>query len=141
MLEESPAVAAAKTANASAGDASFVGDPFRAPHRWANTRGRYEETTFAAEMLAEAGYVVLYAEIGGNSVDHTIDATDFFVATREAPTARGEFNPWYEPLDRNRLGIVGHSGAGGVALTAEPAISVSMRSSRGIRRVHSRSRA
>lgn len=164
MLEESPAVAAAKTANASAGDATFVGDPFRAPHRWANTRRRYEKTTFtdrdgavraaalfgprdvrggpypgvllachacfpggtegvglwywAAEMLAEAGYVVLYAEIGGNSVDHTIDATDFFVATRDAPTARGEFNPWYERLDRNRLGIVGHSGAGGVALTA-----------------------
>lgn len=46
MLEESPAVAAAKTANASAGDATFVGDPFRAPHRWANTRGRYEKTTF-----------------------------------------------------------------------------------------------
>jgi len=165
ILEESPAVAAAKAANVAAGDASFVGDPFRAPHRWANTRGRYQQVTFtdrdgavrtaalfgprdakggpypgvllpchacfplpsttenvglwywAAETLAEAGYVVLYAEIGGNSAERTVDATDYFVATPDAPTARGEFNPWYQELNPNRLAIVGHSGAGGVALT------------------------
>ena len=31
-------------------------------------------------------------------------------------TASGEFNPWHARLDTSRLGIVGHSGAGGVAL-------------------------
>src|SRR5262245_24736831 len=46
ILEESPAVAAAKEANAQAGDAGFAGDPFRAPHRWGDTRGSYEKTTF-----------------------------------------------------------------------------------------------
>jgi dienelactone hydrolase len=164
ILQESPAVAAAKAANADAGDGDFVGDPFRAPHRWAPKRGRYEQVTFtdrdgntwpatlfgprnadggpypgvllvchacfplpattenvglwywAAEALAEAGYVVLYATVGGNSAPHTIDATDFFVSTPTSPTARGEFNPWWARLDRDRLGIIGHSGAAGVAL-------------------------
>ena len=163
-LQESPAVAAAKAANADAGEADFVGDPFRAPYRWADKRGRYEQVTYtdrdgnpwpvslfgprdadggpypgvllvchacsplpqttenvglwywAAESLAEAGYVVLYATVGGNNVSRTVDATDFFTATPQSPTAHGEFNPWYERLDRDRLGIVGHSGAAGVAL-------------------------
>jgi len=165
VLQENPAVAAARAANADAGDGGFVGDPFRAPYRWAGKRGRYEQITYtdrdgntwpatlfgprdtgggpypgvllvchacfplpqttenvglwywAAESLAEAGYVVLYATVGGNSVPRTVDATDFFTATPTAPTSRGEFNPWYAQLDRNRLGIVGHSGAAGVALT------------------------
>ena len=71
---------------------------------------------WAAESLAEAGYVVLYATVGGNSASRTIDATDFLTATPASPTARGEFNPWYRELDRSRLAIVGHSGAAGVAL-------------------------
>jgi len=164
ILQESPAVAAAQAANADAGDEGFVGDPFRAPHRWANKRGTYEKITWtdsegstwpaalfgprdadggpypgvllvchacfpppstteniglwywAAETFAEAGYVVLYAAVGGNSVPRAIDATDFFVSTPDAPTSAGEFNPWSERLDRNRLGLVGHSGAAGVAL-------------------------
>lgn len=164
ILRESPAVAAAKAANAAAGEGDFGGDPYRAPHRWAGKRGRYEQITYtdrdgnpwpaalfgprdadggpypgvllvchacfplpltteniglwywAAESLAEAGYVVLYAAVGGNSVPRTIDATDFFVSTPASPTSRGEFNPWHQRLDRNRLGVVGHSGAAGVAL-------------------------
>ena len=73
---------------------------------------------WAAETLAEAGYVVLYAAVGGNNVPRAIDATDFLAATSEAPTPRGDFNPWHASVDRNRLGIVGHSGAAGVALSA-----------------------
>ena len=72
---------------------------------------------WAAEMLAEAGYVVLYATVGGNSVPRTMDATDFLASTPASPTARGEVNPWYERIDRDRLAIIGHSGAAGVALT------------------------
>jgi dienelactone hydrolase len=163
-LQDSPAVAAARAANTDSGDGDFVGDPFRAPSRWAPERGSYEQVTYtdregntwpatlfgprgtrrgpypgvllvchacfplpattenvglwywAAETLAEAGYVVLYATVGGNSVPRTIDATDFFVSTPASPTARGEFNPWHGRLDRDRLGIIGHSGAAGVAL-------------------------
>ncbi len=139
-LQESPAVAAAKDANTAAGK-GFGGDPFRAPHRWAGTRGRYEQITYtdregntwpaalfgprdadggpypgvllvchacfplplttediglwywAAEALAEAGYVVLYAAVGGNSVPRTIDATDFLTATPTSPTSRGSSTP------------------------------------------------
>jgi hypothetical protein len=163
VIQNNPAVAAARAANAAAGEGHFLGDPFRAPHRWAGERGSYQLTSYtdrtgrrwsaalfgpldadggpypgvvvachacplfptteylsswywAAEALAEAGYVVMYATIPGNSIPGTIDATDFFVATAEAPTPRGEFNPWYARLDRSRLGIAGHSGAGGVAL-------------------------
>ena len=162
-IRSNPAVPAAMAANAAAGEGHFLGDPFRAPHRWAGQRGSYELTTYedrdgnewsaalfgpldanggpypgvllachacplfptteylsswywAAEALAEAGYVVMYAAIAGNSIPVTIDATDFFVATPASPTPRGDFNPWHARLDRSRLGIVGHSGAGGVAL-------------------------
>lgn len=163
IIENNPAVPAARTENADAGFGHFLGDPFRAPNRWAGRRGSYELTTYtdrggnrwsaalfgpldpddgphpgvllvchacplfptveglsawywAAEALAEAGYVVMYAATPGNSVPTAVAATDFFVATPEAPTARGEFNPWHARLDPGRLGIVGHSGAGGVAL-------------------------
>lgn len=162
-LEDNPAVAAAQAANTAAGYGHFLGDPFRAPNRWAGRRGSYELTTYtdrsgnrwsaalfgprvpdggphpgvllvchacplfptveglsawywAAEALAEAGYVVMYAATPGTSVPTGVDATDFFLATPEAPTVRGEFNPWHARLDPDRLGIVGHSGAGGVAL-------------------------
>lgn len=164
LVAESPAVLAAAEANTAAGDGDFVGDPFRAPHRWANRRGSYEQVTYtdregnvwpaalfgprrdrggpfpgvvlvchacfpppatteniglwywAAETLAEAGYVVLYAATGGNSAARATDATDYFTATPAAPTARNEHNPWHARLDRERLGIIGHSGAAGVAL-------------------------
>ena len=164
MLQESPAVAAAKAANADAGEGDFGGDPFRAPHRWADKRGRYEQTTYtdrdgttwpaalfgprdvgggpypgvllvchacfplplttenialwywAAETLAEAGYVVMYAAVGGNSVPRTTRRDRLLHGDSTSPTSRGEFNPWHARLDRNRLGIVGHSGAAGVAL-------------------------
>jgi hypothetical protein len=72
---------------------------------------------WASEALAEAGYVVLYAAVGGNNVPRAIDATDFLASTPSAPTPRGEFNPWHESIDRNRLAVVGHSGAAGVALS------------------------
>lgn len=71
---------------------------------------------WAAQALAEAGYVVLYAVTGGNSVPRTEDAADFLASTPAEPTAQGEVNPWHELVDQDRLGIVGHSGAAGLAL-------------------------
>ena len=170
ILANNPAVTAAKAANIAAGAGNFDGDPFRAPYRWADQRGRYMLTTYtdrdgvqwsaalfsplkdnkgqypgvllvchicqsilappnatpentalyywAAESLAEAGYVVMMPSIGNNVTTRAIDATDFFVATPEVPSPRGEFNPWWAKLDRTRLAIVGHSGAGFVALDA-----------------------
>ncbi len=71
---------------------------------------------WAAEVLAEAGYLVFVPYSGGNDIDSTIAATDYLVATPDTPTANDEFNPWWARLDRTRLGIAGHSGAGGLAL-------------------------
>jgi dienelactone hydrolase len=161
--QANPAAAAATWANIRAGHWLYLGDPFRAPHRWEGRRGDYQLTSYtdrnglkwsaalfgprdadggphpgvvlachacallptaegisqwfwAAQALAEAGYVVMYATLPGNSAPTTLDATDWFTATPDDPTARGEFNPWHTRLDRSRLGIVGHSGAGLVAL-------------------------
>jgi len=76
-----------------------------------------ESEVFAfVEAIAEAGYLVFVPYSGGNDIDSTIDATDYFVATPDAPTSSDEFNPWWQRLDRTRLGIAGHSGAGGLAL-------------------------
>ncbi|MGH7818720.1 MAG: alpha/beta hydrolase family protein [Candidatus Binatia bacterium] len=72
---------------------------------------------WAAQPFAEHGYIVMFADIQGNDIDNARAATDWFVSTPEEPTARGEWNPWYERLDRTRLGVVGHSGAAGIALT------------------------
>jgi hypothetical protein len=41
-----------------AGDGAFVGDPFRAPHRWAGTRGRYEKITYTYRDAAARDPVV-----------------------------------------------------------------------------------
>ena len=59
---------------------------------------------------------MLYAVTGGNSVPRTEDAADFLASTPAEPTAQGEINPWHELVDQDRLGIVGHSGAAGLAL-------------------------
>jgi hypothetical protein len=46
MIRDNPALAVAVTANAAAGDGNFLGDAFRAPHRWGGKRGSYTLTTF-----------------------------------------------------------------------------------------------
>jgi len=66
---------------------------------------------WAAETLAEAGYMVLTAPIPPEL------ALDFLVATPSRPTAQGEFNPFWNELDRDSIGVMGHSGAGSTALT------------------------
>ena len=69
----------------------------------------YESGLFwIAEALAEAGYLVFVPYTGGNDADSTVDATDWLVS---------ELNPLRHRLDPSRLGIAGHSGAGGLALT------------------------
>jgi len=70
------------------------------------------------QALAEHGYVVFFASVNGNDVEVAKDATDWFVSTPSNPNPNNpdEFNPYWERLDRDRLGTAGHSGAGGLAL-------------------------
>jgi dienelactone hydrolase len=73
---------------------------------------------WAAEGLAEAGYMVLTFNIGRTDDTHyedTRSALDWFLATPADPAAGG-FNPRWNELDRDRIGLAGHS-AGGVAVS------------------------
>jgi hypothetical protein len=100
---------------------------------------------WAAQALVEAGYVVLTfdprgqgrsdnrtpeGEQGSNAnsavfVTNTIDAVDFLRSTPDRPYAPNEgderattaFNPLHDRIDRDRLGLAGHSlGATGVSV-------------------------
>ncbi len=64
---------------------------------------------WGAQELAERGYMVFTAPTF--TANNNQDALDFFLATPTEPTARGEFNPLWAELDRNRIGLTGHSGA------------------------------
>ncbi|MGH7818721.1 MAG: alpha/beta hydrolase family protein, partial [Candidatus Binatia bacterium] len=67
------------------------------------------------QALAEHGYVVMYADLSRMPGDDTADATDWLLSTPSDPTphAEGEFNPWWERLDRTRLGMAGTIGGPG----------------------------
>lgn len=66
-----------------------------------------------AQSLAEEGYMVFTPAVSG--ADEAAEALDFFLATpNEQPD--GDHNPEWELLDRHRVGITGHSGAGSDAL-------------------------
>jgi dienelactone hydrolase len=76
---------------------------------------------WAAQSLAEAGYMVLTFQVparentgSGAHPDDTRAALDFLFASPSAPSAAGEHNPAWSQLDRQRVGLAGHS-AGGVA--------------------------
>ena len=79
----------------------------------------------AAESIAEAGYLVIIPYSGGNNVQSVIDATDYFVSTptNPNPSNPNEYNPWWDRLDRTRLGIAGHSGAGGLTIVVGNTLS------------------
>lgn len=66
-----------------------------------------------AETLAEEGYMVFTPAVSG--VDEAANALEFFLA-KPADRPDGNHNPEWEALDRDRIGITGHSGAGSDAL-------------------------
>lgn len=95
----------------------------------------YEQLYYwAAEGLAEAGYLVLTYDVQGqgssetlphpctatscpgvpfqqpyNFIQGTEDALNFLFSTPAQPTARGEVNPAWAALDRAHVGLAGHS--------------------------------
>lgn len=66
-----------------------------------------------AETLAEEGYMVFTPAVSG--VEAAADALEFFLATPE-DRPDGNHNPEWEALEREHVGITGHSGAGSDAL-------------------------
>jgi dienelactone hydrolase len=78
-----------------------------------------EPYMWAAEGLAEAGYMVLTLSVGRTADSHYEDtkaALDYLTSTPANPAAGGAVNPHWEELDRDRIGLAGHS-AGGVAVS------------------------
>jgi dienelactone hydrolase len=78
---------------------------------------------WAAEGLAEAGYMVLTFQIptadntgGDTHYENSKAALDYFLSTPNAPAAGGDVNPAWAELDGNHVGLAGHS-AGGVAVS------------------------
>ena len=79
----------------------------------------HEMYLWAAEGLAEAGYMVLTVNIGRTDQTHyetTKNAVDWLLSTPSSPHADGSHNPRWAELDRRRIGLAGHS-AGGVAVS------------------------
>ena len=100
---------------------------------------------WAAEGLAEAGYLVLTYDVQGqgssetfahpcdasacpgvpfqqsyNFVQGTRDALDYLFSRPGAPTAQGDVNPFWESVDRKHVGLAGHSlGASAVSLVGQ----------------------
>ena len=78
-----------------------------------------EPYMWGAEGLAEAGYMVLTLSVGRTADSHYEDtktALDFLTSTPGHPAAGGAVNPRWRELDRDRIGLAGHS-AGGVAVS------------------------
>ena len=78
---------------------------------------------WGAEALAEAGYMVLTFQIpnpenaaGDSHYPDAKAALDWLLATPGAPVRGGGFNPRWAELDREHVGLAGHS-AGGVAVS------------------------
>jgi dienelactone hydrolase len=78
---------------------------------------------WATEPLAEAGYMVLSFQVPlhentGPTVfpADTEAALDYLTSTPAAPTAAGDVNHRWAQLDRDRIGLAGHS-AGGFAVS------------------------
>jgi dienelactone hydrolase len=79
----------------------------------------HEMYLWAAEGLAEAGYMVLtinLARTDGGHFEATKAALDWLLSTPGEPSADGSHNPRWDELDRARIGLAGHS-AGGVAVS------------------------
>lgn len=81
-------------------------------------QSRKELHWWATQALAEAGYMTVSLNaIHADDMfyEDSSDVLDWFTATRAEPSADGDFNPFWQELDADRLGAAGHSGGGATA--------------------------
>ncbi|MFA5787744.1 MAG: hypothetical protein WDA71_12320 [Actinomycetota bacterium] len=76
---------------------------------------RKELHWWSSQTLAEAGYMVVTFDGAANNRPNAEDVLDWLMARPDSPTAAGEFNPFWDQLDRERIGLAGHSQGGQTA--------------------------
>ena len=76
---------------------------------------RKELHWWSSQTLAEAGYMVVAFNGAADSMPNAEDVLDWLLSTPAEPTAAGEHNPFWAELDRDRIGLAGHSRGGQTA--------------------------
>lgn len=81
----------------------------------------WEAHIWVPQTLVEHGYMVLMVDIGSQDPVRGNLAIDFFLSTPTNPAPEdvdGEHrvNPWYNLLDRDRIGLISHSGGAGLII-------------------------
>jgi pimeloyl-ACP methyl ester carboxylesterase len=76
---------------------------------------RKELHWWSSQTLAEAGYMVVTFNGAAGNLENASDVLDWLLATPARPTAAGEHNPHWQQLDRDRVGLAGHSMGGQAA--------------------------
>ncbi len=76
---------------------------------------RKELHWWSSQTLAEAGYMTVAFNGAAGDRANAEDVLDWLFATPRRPTASGEFNPFWRQLDRERVGLAGHSMGGQTA--------------------------
>ena len=81
-------------------------------------QSRKELHRWATQSLAEAGYLTVALDAihaDDTFFEDSTDVLDWLTATPDDPTAAGEHNPFWAELDRDHIGVAGHSGGGATA--------------------------
>ncbi|HEX8075483.1 MAG TPA: hypothetical protein VF545_10930 [Thermoleophilaceae bacterium] len=76
---------------------------------------RKELHWWSSQTLAEAGYMVVAFDGAAGNRQNAEDVLDWLLATPANPTAKGQYNPFWKELDRQRIGVAGHSMGGQTA--------------------------
>ena len=76
---------------------------------------RKELHWWSSQTLAEAGYMVVAFDGAASNRGNGEDVLDWLLATPSRPTKKGQHNPFWRELDRERVGLAGHSRGGQLA--------------------------
>jgi pimeloyl-ACP methyl ester carboxylesterase len=76
---------------------------------------RKELHWWSSQTLAEAGYMVIAFDGAAGNIPNAQDVLDWLLATPDQRTKAGQFNPFWRELDRDRVGLAGHSMGGQAA--------------------------
>ncbi len=76
---------------------------------------RKELHWWSSQTLAEAGYMTVAFNGAAGNRANAEDVLDWLLSTPRNPTSAGQFNPYWHELDRDLIGLAGHSMGGQTA--------------------------